>query len=469
MAWNQPQGRQRGAFLLAVAAACAIGIAATLATTLAGPAARLARDRASDRSLALAREALVAHAAGRPIDKVVGPGYLPCPDLDDDGWAESTCGSQNGGSGQAQRLGRLPWKTLGLPDLRDGTGERLWYAVSSKPKGLLNCTVSEACLDMGPDAAIGTISVRDATGTYLHDGRVDDLRRAQAGGALAVVFAPGAPLPREGRLQERGCAPGECDPQGRCLATLPARPAKCDPRNYLDQSGLEDNAAFVDRNDQAGRSANGDGFIQGPVREAGVIVVNDRLAALGYDDVMPAVMRRVAREVLHCLHAHARAHGAYPAPAPACRQSVADPVLAWQSHPGARFGRVPALSNPDCRLGAGPGFHWWLAWRAQVFYALAPGALQAVDASGAPLGARDLAVVVAGAPLAGQSHSPGTLAVPGHWLEGAHVELVRLDAVRAPDCAVAQASAPCTAVAPCNRIVLAGRRAQSNDVAVAWP
>jgi hypothetical protein len=33
--------------------------------------------------------------------------------------------------GQAERLGRLPWKTLGLPDLRDGDGERLWYAVSS--------------------------------------------------------------------------------------------------------------------------------------------------------------------------------------------------------------------------------------------------------------------------------------------------------------------------------------------------
>jgi hypothetical protein len=26
-----------------------------------------------------------------------------------------------------QRMGRLPWKTLRLPDLRDGHGERLWY------------------------------------------------------------------------------------------------------------------------------------------------------------------------------------------------------------------------------------------------------------------------------------------------------------------------------------------------------
>ena len=75
----------------------------------------------------------------------MGPGYLPCPDTDGDGWAEATCGSLDGASGQASRLGLLPWKTLGLPDLRDGYGERLWYAVSSKYKGLLNCGVSRAC------------------------------------------------------------------------------------------------------------------------------------------------------------------------------------------------------------------------------------------------------------------------------------------------------------------------------------
>ena len=132
-----------------------------LAVELAGSGGAQ-RDRVSDRALAQAREALLAYAADRPINAAVGPGYLPCPDLDDDGWAEATCGSQNGDSGQADRLGRLPWKTLGVPDLRDGYGERLWYAVSSKYKGLLNCAVSRACLDMTPDAALGTITVRDA-------------------------------------------------------------------------------------------------------------------------------------------------------------------------------------------------------------------------------------------------------------------------------------------------------------------
>src|SRR5205085_490476 len=93
------------------------------------------RQRITERALAQAREALIAYAAERPIDAAVGPGYLPCPDADDDGWAETTCGSLSGHLGQAERLGRLPWKTLGLPDLRDGSGERLWYAVSTRHKG----------------------------------------------------------------------------------------------------------------------------------------------------------------------------------------------------------------------------------------------------------------------------------------------------------------------------------------------
>src|SRR5260370_42146009 len=147
----------------------------TFALSFAAAGAAAQRDRVTERPFARAREALVAYAVDRPISAEVGPGYLPCPDLDDDGWAESTCGSMTGDSGQAQRLGRLPWKTLGLPDLRDGHGERLWYAASSKHKGLLNCAASRACVDMAPDSALGTISVRDSSRVLRHDGPAADL------------------------------------------------------------------------------------------------------------------------------------------------------------------------------------------------------------------------------------------------------------------------------------------------------
>ncbi len=297
-------GERGAAFLLAILALLA-GIGVALAVDLTAHAGASRRERASERALAQAREALIAYATDRPMSREVGPGYLPCPDLDGDGWAEATCGSQSGDTGQAQRLGLLPWKTLGLPDLRDGYGERLWYAVSSKYKGLLNCAVSRACLDMTPDTALGTISVRDASGKLLHDGTIAEAHRADAGGALAVVIAPGPVLSRleasgSPSEQRRQCPSGECDAAGRCLTDPPQRATACNPVNYLDRApdgplGGGDNADFRDRNDAAGRPGNRNGFIDGPVvLPGGRVAVNDRLAVIGYRDVMPRLMRRIA-------------------------------------------------------------------------------------------------------------------------------------------------------------------------------
>ncbi len=420
---------QRGTLLLAAAVLLAACIGMAIAIDLAWASGSAKRDRVSDAALAQAREALIAYAVDRPVNSVVGPGYLPCPDLDDDGWAEATCGSQSGDTGQAARIGRLPWKTLGLPDLRDGAGERLWYAVSSKYKGLLNCGVSRACLDLSPDAALGTITVRDASGTILHDATVTEGYRANDGGAIAVVFAPGAPLDRPGGIpQVRACGPGECDASGRCIVDPPQRAAHCDPANYLDRAddarfAFEDNADFVDRNDAAGRPGNRNGFIEGPVTlPGGRLAVNDRLAVIAYRDLVPRIMARVGEEVAACLRFYAsRAEngGRFPWPAPACRQRLGD----WSGHEGVHFGRVPdtpfaAMAARDrldrwwrtsgaadlaelptaanaCRIAIAPddpgpqrtsapgapasegetaglsANSWWNAWKPYVFYALA--------------------------------------------------------------------------------------------------
>jgi hypothetical protein len=357
-------------------------VAASVATAAFSSASSAQRERATERALAQAREALLAFAADRPIDADVGPGYLPCPDLDDDGWAESTCGSLAGNVGQEDRLGRLPWKTLGLPDLRDGHGERLWYAVSTRFKGLLNCAASAACVDMSPASAIGTITVRSAGGLLLHDGT--QALAAAAGGAAAVVIAPGPPLTRiDGHPQRRECAAGDCDARGRCLPQPPRRAARCDPRNYLDRDEKEDNAAFHDRSDAAGRAANGDGFVAGPVASGGRIVSNDRIVALSHPDVMARVMARVAVEAAYCLRLDAAARGGFAAPAARCPGA---------QHPGA----IPdeALSAPACNARAGSG--WWEAWKPFVVYARAvPEGLAVTNPNGGVIAAsRRFAVLV---------------------------------------------------------------------------
>ncbi|MEO7744000.1 MAG: hypothetical protein ABIR98_13770 [Usitatibacter sp.] len=400
------------------------------------------RDHVSERALAQAREALLAFASDRPITAVVGPGFLPCPDLDDDGWAESTCGSLAGDRGQEERLGRLPWKTLGLPDLRDGHGERLWYAVSTRYKGLLNCAASAACVDLSPATGLGTITVRDNSGRVLHDGTLAD---ADRGGAAAVIIAPGAPLTRQSpagsREQHRDCAPGDCNTHGQCVTKPPSRAARCDPGNYLDlappeRSG-EDNADFHDRSD-AGRVLNGNGFIQGPVVDArGRVAVNDRLAVVAYTDVMPRVARRVGLELAQCLAFFASRPenaGRLPRASPACPGvgtagripdtpfDTAPGMLTrwWRAEPrrpevltelptqaqacniavppaDAGQTRTLAAGNPSDE-GATAGvddLSWWRTWKPFVLYVPAAD-LEVVDAEGHLLAANRRAAIVVG-------------------------------------------------------------------------
>jgi hypothetical protein len=88
---------------------------------------KLRRDEVTAAALKQAKEGLIAWAATRADE---GPGHLPCPDkkpVNDPlaGYREGDC------SGPVTRTGRLPFRTLGLPDLRDASGERLWYVLSA--------------------------------------------------------------------------------------------------------------------------------------------------------------------------------------------------------------------------------------------------------------------------------------------------------------------------------------------------
>ena len=82
--------------------------------------ARNQLDNTTVLALARAKDALIGRAAADGNR----PGSLTCPDVDDDGVA-------NGDFGNCDALvGRFPWKTLDVSDLRDGHGDRLWYAIS---------------------------------------------------------------------------------------------------------------------------------------------------------------------------------------------------------------------------------------------------------------------------------------------------------------------------------------------------
>jgi hypothetical protein len=317
-------------------------------------------------------------------------GDLPCPDLLNDGTSGSSCSSAGGTT-----LGRLPWKSLGLPDLRDGSGERLRYAVSDSFKnnpaiGILNSD------------SRGGITVRNRSGTMIHDGSNPD--QYTPSGVIAVIMAPGQVLQRQGAAaaQDRGCTGdsdvANCMATGVCSSTATAR---CNPANYLDTVGpptltvvgatgsTEDNANLAD-------GSNANGFINGDVFDAnGNVAVNDRLITITYADLMPLMERRVAKEVLNCLNAYAaqpQNGGRYPWAAP-----IATTTSPYNDQTGTRFGRIPdgpfsatllglggSVTTLICSLTPGlcmfsgwpascsiPVGSWWNNWKEMVFYGVA--------------------------------------------------------------------------------------------------
>ena len=76
------------------------------------------RSSSSFKKLQTAQDAVLGYALSQPI-----PGVLPCPDISGNGDADNTA------SGCAQQKGWLPFRTLGLEDLRDQSGEKLWYVI----------------------------------------------------------------------------------------------------------------------------------------------------------------------------------------------------------------------------------------------------------------------------------------------------------------------------------------------------
>ena len=113
--------RQRGLALIIVLVLLGLFVG-SLAVGFTSDLVRKSRiERQTVDALAKAKDALIGRAAS---DSSI-PGSLPCPDLNNDGVAELFVGINC-----PSYVGRLPWRTLGLPDLRDGNGERLWYALS---------------------------------------------------------------------------------------------------------------------------------------------------------------------------------------------------------------------------------------------------------------------------------------------------------------------------------------------------
>jgi type II secretory pathway pseudopilin PulG len=281
-------------------------------TSLGANSLRNERERKTAAALALAKQALVGRAV---IDQSL-PGSMPCPDLithiagsnlPNDGIADLFAGINC-----PTYVGRLPWRTLGLADLRDADGERMWYALSPNFRDY----ASHVKIN---DATIGTMSVSGAT---------------TVSNIAAIVFAPGTALPgqaRDGTQQQNTIA------------------------NYLDGANATGGVAFLAQ----------------PVNDH----FNDRLATITVADLIAPVEKRVANEITAALNRYFLAHSVLPHPAQetdfAC-QPNGDQTLCLPS-PSTVSGMLPRNLTPGAGWPGVTFPPWFNAnWRTSVRYVVAP-------------------------------------------------------------------------------------------------
>ena len=228
-------GKQRGAALLLFVIALVMAASYVLLKKVNQGSSDARRDNYTLQQLKLAREALRGYALNG-LDIVTAttkPGRLPCPDYNLDGNLDGLsdpCIS----SGINIQPGRLPWRTLGVGELRDASNEPLWYVPAIEFDG---ATAINSNIDNTPLRINGGIAP-----------------------LVAIVLAPGAVLGSQSR------------PPGNPVAQL-------NPAQY-----------FEDIN-----ALGGTAYVTTPANSA--TPFNDRLLAIRLDRFMPLLEQRVLREL----------------------------------------------------------------------------------------------------------------------------------------------------------------------------
>ncbi len=241
-----------------------IGLVAALLVygMIGSTSAALQRDQATAAAFADVKRALIGWSVQRtpsgPLPNA-RPGELPCPDMNNDGSEDGTC--------VAGAIGRVPWKTLGIPEPKDGAGETLWYAIAGPFR---IWTVNN---DPIHSDTKGNITVyQDSTASAITNQ------------AIAVLFAPGMAL---GTQNRDSVSTALCPTTGTTIAR------NLCAANYLETAATVNNS-----------TTNGP-FIS--ALSSGTF--NDKVMAITTADLMPVVEQRVAREVINILKAYKTATG----------------------------------------------------------------------------------------------------------------------------------------------------------------
>lgn len=263
--------KQQGIALLVFVTILATAAAAVTVTALnrSSQNIHIARDKITAAALAQAKEALISRA----VTDENRPGSLPCPDTNNDGIAELFVGSNC-----PSYIGRLPWRTLGLPEINDGSRERLWYVLSDHFR-------DNAGAEPINSDTLGNRQLYAPDGTTLLTDQ-----------ATAIIFSAGDVLTGQNR---------DANSSAFCLATGGNIPRNRCANNYLETANGINNAT------QTGP------FIAGPILDANRnTILNDHLLFITRDNIFPTVEKIVGKRIRELLNVKRTTWGVFPFAAP---------------------------------------------------------------------------------------------------------------------------------------------------------
>jgi len=315
-------------------------------------------------TLAQAKQALIAWSV---LNGDVGtntlhrPGALPCPaDPATPGLQKSSCASATGSA-----IGRLPWKTLGIDELRDAYGEDLWYSVSDSFRP------APPNLPAINSDSQGTMLLYASNGSTLLTPVGDEL--------AAIVFSAGPPI----AAQNRNAGPDSV-------------------ANYLDAGNGWNNATA------------GGPFISGPAKDSsGNTVVNDLTIGLSARELINAVEKRVLEEAKIALANFFAANGKYPNPANPNDPGCTSPISSVKNPPTCAsdnavcFGRFPDVLPPSLQPST-----WFRpnGWGRVITYALNDSGAGCTNTLKVDGMSKSYVLVAPGTALAGQTRPSANLA-----------------------------------------------------------
>lgn len=241
---------QKGGALIIMALILLLAGTTALFSVLDGNSAKIERNKKTNAALAEAKAALIGFA----LQNASKPGTLPCTDSSNAGSAVTS-----GVNACAAYIGRFPWKQLGVPMLRDGSSECLWYALS--PIFRNQMTPANRALNPINGSTNGTINLVDDV----------DAPIASINPVIAVIIAPNNPVSGQNRS---GAATNYC-------------PGDSSPSNYLDVKGAVDNSTgnVVGNNYTFKVGIQSNSF-------------NDQIIYITAKEFYPLLRKRITKEIL---------------------------------------------------------------------------------------------------------------------------------------------------------------------------